>query len=123
CYAGHSLIDPLGFALQEFEWFGRHQPTRQGKPVDATGRLPQGKSFRGLTGLSQTLLSERLDDLTIQLTRKILSYALGRQLEYYDEATVRDLVQQLQQGDRRLRAVVHAIVQSDAFQMKQMPRM
>ncbi|MCP4172406.1 MAG: DUF1592 domain-containing protein [Fuerstiella sp.] len=123
CYACHSLIDPLGFALQEFEWFGRHQPTRQGKPVDATGRLPQGKSFRGLTGLSQTLLSERLDDLTIQLTRKILSYALGRQLEYYDEATVRDLVQQLQQGDRRLRAVVHAIVQSDAFQMKQMPRM
>jgi len=74
-----------------------------------------------LTGLSQTLLEERRDDLTIQLTRKMLSYALGRQLEYYDEATVRDLVQQLQMDGHRLRAVVHAIVQSDTFQMKQLP--
>ena len=123
CYACHSLIDPLGFALEKFDWFGRHQPTRKERPVDATGKLPGGKSFRGLTGLSQTLLSERLDDLTIQLTRKMLSYALGRQLEYYDEATVRELVQQLQKDDRRLRSVVHAIVQSDAFQMKQIPEL
>ncbi|MEO2015247.1 MAG: DUF1592 domain-containing protein [Fuerstiella sp.] len=123
CSACHSLIDPLGFALEEFEWFGRHQPTRRGKPVDATGKLPGGKTFRGLTGLSQTLLHERLDDLTTQLTRKMLSYALGRQLEYYDEATVRDLVQQLQADGRRLQTVVHAIVQSDTFQMKQRPRL
>lgn len=121
CYACHSQIDPLGFALEEFEWFGRHQPARRGKRVDATGKLPGGKTFRGLTGLSQTLLEERRDDLTIQLTRKMLSYALGRQLEYYDEATVRDLVQQLQMDGHRLRAVVHAIVQSDTFQMKQLP--
>ncbi|HIK92683.1 MAG TPA: DUF1592 domain-containing protein, partial [Planctomycetes bacterium] len=113
CYACHSQIDPLGFALEEFEWFGRHQPTKRGKPVDATGKLPGGKTFRGLTGLSQTLLHERLDELTTQLTRKMLSYALGRQLEYYDEATVRDLVQQLQADGRRLQTVVHAIVQSD----------
>ena len=53
----------------------------------------------------------------------MLSYALGRQLEYYDEATVRELVQQLQKDDRRLRSVVHAIVQSDAFQMKQIPEL
>ncbi|MEO2025972.1 MAG: DUF1585 domain-containing protein, partial [Fuerstiella sp.] len=76
-----------------------------------------------LTGLSQTLLHERLDELTTQLTRKMLSYALGRQLEYYDEATVRDLVQQLQADGRRLQTVVHAIVQSDTFQMKQLPRL
>ncbi|MDG1893621.1 MAG: DUF1592 domain-containing protein [Fuerstiella sp.] len=123
CYACHSLIDPLGFALEEFEWFGRHQPTRRGKPVDVSGKLPSGKTFRGLTGLSQTLLNQRLDDLTIQLTRKLLSYALGRQLEYYDEGTVRDLVQQLKDNDRRLRVVVHAIVQSHTFQMKQMTGM
>jgi hypothetical protein len=123
CYACHSLIDPLGFGLEEFDWFGRHQPTRKESPVDATGKLPGGKTFRGLTGLSQTLLSERMDDLTIQLTRKLLSYALGRQLEYYDESTVRDLVQQLQVDGGRLQAVVHAIVQSDTFQMKQLPRL
>lgn len=119
CYTCHSQIDPLGFALEEFEWFGRHRPVSRGKPVDTTGQLPGGEPFKGLTGLSKTLLKERVDDLTIQLCRKMLSYALGRQLEYYDEATVQELVEKVQANDRRISALIHAIVQCDAFQMKQ----
>jgi len=119
CYACHSQIDPLGFALEEFEWFGRHRPVSRGKPVDTTGQLPGGEPFKGLVGLSQTLLRERIDELTIQLCRKMLSYALGRQLEYYDEATVQELVEKVQANDRRISALIHAIVQCDAFQMKQ----
>lgn len=119
CYTCHSQIDPLGFALEEFEWFGRHRSANRGKPVDTTGQLPGGKPFKGLSGLSKTLLAERVDDLTIQLCRKMLSYALGRQLQYYDEATVHELVEKVQTNDRRIPALIHAIVQCDAFQMKQ----
>ncbi len=116
CYACHSQMDPLGFALEEFEWFGRHRGSRR---IDATGQLPGGKPFKGLRGLSKTLIAERVEDLANQVTRKMLSYALGRQLEYYDEATVRSLSKELQGNDRKLTSLIYAIVESDAFQMKQ----
>lgn len=116
CYACHSQIDPLGFALEEFEWFGRH---RGGRRIDSTGQLPGGQPFKGLKGLSETIVKERIDDLANQVTRKMLSYALGRQLDYYDEATVRSLSKTLKDNDRRLPALIHAIVQSEAFLMKQ----
>lgn len=119
CYACHSQIDPLGFALEEFEWFGRYQPKRRGNPVDSVGKLPNGTEFRGLKGLSTTLLKERSSDLAKQLTRKLLAYALGRQLEYYDEATVRELTDQLEADQRRVRTLIQAIIQSETFQTKQ----
>lgn len=119
CYACHSQIDPLGFALEEFEWFGRYRPERGGRPVDSVGKLPDGTEFRGLMGLSSTLVSERSSDLAEQLTRKMLAYALGRQLEYYDEATVRELATELAADGRRLQTLIHAIVRSDSFQKKQ----
>ena len=119
CYACHSQIDPLGFALEEFEWFGQHRSERRGRRVDSSGQLPGGDVFRGLTGLCHALLSERIDDLTTQVTRRMLSYALGRQLEYYDEATVRDLVRDMHAADRRMQTLIRGIVQCDTFQMKQ----
>lgn len=121
CYVCHNQIDPLGFALEEFEWFGRHRPRRRGRPVDARGELPDGTVVEGLSGLRQALVTQRRDDLVKQLTRKMLSYALGRQLEYYDEATVQQMIQHVEDNDRRLRALIHAVVRSDAFQMKQLP--
>jgi enoyl-[acyl-carrier-protein] reductase (NADH) len=63
-------------------------------------------------------VTERIEDLTMQITRKMLSYALGRQLDYYDEATVRNLAKELEENDRRIPALIHAIVRSEAFQMK-----
>lgn len=122
CYACHSQIDPLGFALEEFEWFGRYRPERRGRPVDSVGRLPGGTQFRGLKGLSETLLKEHSSDLAEQLTRKMLAYALGRQLEYYDEATVQELTNELQADQRRVRTLIRAIVQSDTFLAKQGPQ-
>ena len=121
CYACHSQIDPLGFAMEEFEWFGRYRPRRNGKPVDSVGRLPSGTEVRGLGELSATLLRERRSDLARQLTRKMLAYALARQLQYYDEATVRDLTSQMEEGGRRLQTLIHAIVRSESFQKKQSP--
>lgn len=119
CYACHSQIDPLGFALEHFDWFGRHRRYRSRQPTVGTGQLPDGTSFKGLRELSNALVKTRLDDLSYQITRKMLSYALGRQLEYYDEATVRDLVNELETNDRRLQSLIHEIVQSETFQKRQ----
>ena len=119
CYACHSEIDPLGFALSHFDWFGRHRPGKGKRGISAEGQLPDGTTINGLIELSEALVESRIDDLSFQVTRKMLAYALGRQLEYYDEATVRDLVAQLQRDDRRMRTLIHGIVQSDTFQKKQ----
>jgi len=120
CYACHSQIDPLGFALEEFEWFGRYRPQQRGKPVDSVGTLPSGSQFRGLKGLSETLLKERIGDLAEQVTRKMLAYALGRQLHYYDEATVNELTTALMVDQRRVRTLILAIIQSETFQSRQL---
>jgi len=122
CYVCHNEIDPLGFALEEFEWFGRYESSDRDHEVDARGTLPSGTVVNGLSGLREALVQERRDDLVKQLTRKMLSYALGRQLEYYDEATVHDIMVQVESDNRRMRSLVHAIVRSDAFQMKQLPK-
>ncbi|HAY79468.1 MAG TPA: hypothetical protein DCY79_06630 [Planctomycetaceae bacterium] len=121
CYACHSQIDPLGFALEEFEWFGRYRPRRRGERIDATGKLPNGSQFHGLAELSQTLVADRMDDVAVQATRKMLAYALGRQLEYYDEASVQQIVREWQGDERRLRTLIHTIVGSDTFQKQQRP--
>ncbi|MCR9197091.1 MAG: DUF1592 domain-containing protein [Planctomycetaceae bacterium] len=118
CYTCHSQIDPLGFALESFEWYGRHRPRRS---ADTTASFPGGQPFQGLQGLAETLVTERIDDLAEQVTRRMLAYALGRQLEYYDEATVGDLVTAFQADDRKLQTLILAIVQSDAFQKRQHP--
>lgn len=122
CYVCHNEIDPLGFALDQYEWFGRHRPRRDGRRVDARGQLPDGTVVVGLDGLKSVIATTRRDDLVQQISRKMLSYALGRQLEYYDEATVQQIIQQVEADDRQIRSLVHAVVSSDAFQMKESPQ-
>ncbi len=122
CAACHRQIDPLGFGLAQFDWYGRYRPSRHGRRVDARGRLPSGREFVGLPGLQQALLEERRDDLLEQLARKMFSYALGRQLEYYDEATLRQIIARVNADGRRIQTLVHAIVSSQTFQMKQKPQ-
>ncbi len=121
CYACHSQIDPLGFSLQQFDWFGRYRTKHRGKDVDDRGELPDGTEFRGVDGLRGVLVDRRLDDLVFQITRKMLTYAIGRQLEYYDEATVREIVAAVQDDDRKLQTLIREIVHSDTFRMKQIP--
>jgi hypothetical protein len=117
CYACHSQMDPLGFSLERFDWFGRYQG--KNRKLTAKGEFPDGTQFVGLSGLQNVIVDQRMDDLVAQLTRKMLSYALGRQLEYYDEATVREIVAQTKQDGRRIQTMIKAIVASDTFQMQQ----
>ena len=121
CYSCHSQIDPLGFSLESFDWFGRSRTRSRGRPIDARGKLPNGTEFSGPAGLKKVIIEQRMPDLVRQLTQKMLSYALGRQLEYYDEPAVRRIIKATQNDGYRFRTMVHAIVASYPFQYKKNP--
>ena len=118
CYACHSQIDPLGFSLENYDWFGRFKRRHRRRQIDATGQLPDGTRFTGPAGLKTVVVEKRMDDLTRQLTKKMLAYALGRQLEYYDELAVRQIIARLTSDQHRFRTLIHAIVQSYPFRYK-----
>ena len=118
CYACHSQMDPLGFSLENFDWFGRYRTRRGRGRIDSTGKLPNGTEFTGLAGLKQVVVEQRKDDLTRQLTQKLLSYALGRQLEYYDEPAIRTILKAASDDDARMQKLIHEIVKSYPFQYK-----
>src|SRR6202035_2788810 len=78
CSACHNLMDPIGFALENFDWMGRWRDKESnGQPLDTTGTLPSGEKFNGPVELRQTLL-KRKDDFMRHMTGKVLGYALGR---------------------------------------------
>lgn len=121
CASCHDQIDPLGLSLENYDNFGRWRTRTEGGRVDATGQLPDGTQFSGLSGLQKVILERRLGDFARQITRKMLAYALGRQLEYFDESAVRTIVTQFREDDYRLRTLVHSIVNSYPFQYRRMP--
>ena len=90
-------------------------------PINASGALPSGTTFLGPTGLKQALLEERHSDLVRQTASKLLSYGLGRQLEYFDEPAVRAIIAALEDDGFRFRTLVKAIVLSFPFQYKKLP--
>ena len=123
CYACHSEMDPLGFSLENFDWFGRYRTRRGRGRINSKGKLPSGTEFAGLSGLKKVVIEERRDDLIRQVTQKLLSYGLGRQLEYYDEPAIRKILAQVDQtegsgGDATMQKLIHEIVKSYPFQYK-----
>jgi hypothetical protein len=116
CAGCHAQIDPLGFALESYAEFGQW---RAG--IDDRGTLPSGAKFRGPTGLKLALIDERIDDLGSQAIRKMLAYALGRQLEFYDEATVKEIAAELKPTGYRFGDLVLAITESYPFTTKRLP--
>jgi hypothetical protein len=123
CYACHSQMDPLGFSLEGYDFFGRARSGRRGprSSPDVRGQLPNGTTFEGLQGLKQVIVQQRLDDLCKQVSRKLLSYALGRQLEYYDEPALSKIVAAVERDEYRFQTLIHEIVDSYPFQYKQSP--
>ena len=122
CYTCHAQIDPLGFALEHYDWFGRFRHATNGREPDVRGSLPDGEQFQGLSGLQAALLEERRDQLVEQITRKMFTYALGRQLEYFDESVIKETIEKLEADNRKIKTLIHAIVESDTFQKKQLTR-
>ncbi|MBC7924031.1 MAG: DUF1592 domain-containing protein, partial [Bryobacteraceae bacterium] len=114
CASCHSRIDPLGFALENYDAIGRWRTEDSGKPVDNRGELLDGTKFEGPAQLKAVLL-ERKDLFIRNVTNKMLGYALGRGLMLKDSCTVDTIVEQLKQNDYRAQTLVEAIVMSVPF--------
>jgi hypothetical protein len=115
CASCHSVIDPLGFALENFDVIGGWRSVDEsGQPVDATGTTASGSKITGLTGL-RALLLEQPDQFPRTVTEKLLAYALGRRVEYYDRPAIRRIVRDASAENYRWSSLIQGIVKSPGF--------
>jgi hypothetical protein len=117
CAQCHDRIDPLGFGLENYGVLGRWRDKYEGHPVDARGALPDGTTFSGPAELKLALLG-RKDQFVRHLTKKMLGYALGRGLTYYDYCAVNSIVDKLRANDYRSHNLLFGIIQSVPFRFK-----
>jgi hypothetical protein len=115
CASCHRVIDPLGLALENFDVTGKWRIKDNGLPVDASGVMYDGTQLDGPSGLRNALLKHK--DVFLQtLTENLMTYALGRRVEYYDMPTIRAIVRDAERSDYRFSAFMSGIVRSAAFQ-------
>ena len=120
CGVCHSRLDPLGFALENFDAVGAYRTEDDGVPVEASGALPDGTAVNGSRGLRDVLLSRR-QEFVETLADRLLTYALGRGLESYDRPAVRVIRRRVEAEDYRFSALVAAIVDSVPFRLRRIP--
>ena len=117
CAGCHKIMDPIGFAMENFDAIGRWRVDEHGEPINATAKMVDGTELNGVVDLRNALL--RYSDRFVQTTtEKLMTYALGRGLEYYDMPTVRAITRTAAAKDYRFSELILGIVTSDAFQMR-----
>jgi hypothetical protein len=121
CVACHSRMDPLGFGLENYDAIGAWRARDGEYPIDPSGKLPDGRTFRGPEEMKAILKGDR-DVFARCVTEKMLTYALGRGLERYDKATVKAIADRLAARQYRFSALVEEIVKSRPFQMRRAER-
>lgn len=117
CMSCHVKLDPIGFGLQNFDALGRWRDEEAGKAVDSSGVMPDGRKFSGPVELKQVLL-ERQGDIVKNLCARMLSYALGRKLEYFDEAEVRRIFAEVKEDGYRARTLIRAVASCYPFRYR-----
>ena len=118
CSGCHKLMDPLGFALENFDAIGRWRTVSEaGAPIDASGQMIDGTKLDGPASLRRALLNHR-EDFVTTVTRKLMTYALGRGAEYYDEPAIREIVRGAAAGGYRWSSLILGITRSVPFQMR-----
>ena len=120
CASCHNMIDPAGFALENFDAIGRWRTTEEGIPVDSTGGLPDGSKCSGVAGLEQGLLGHP-EIFAGTMTEKLLTFALGRGVEPYDAPAIRQILRQAQADNYRFSSLILGIVNSTPFKMRKSP--
>ena len=114
CASCHDRIDPLGFGLENYDAIGAWRTEDKGQAVDSSGVLPDGSSFSGPAELRQ-ILTSRKDEFARCLAEKMLTYALGRGLEDYDEPVLNDILEAIAEKDYRFSELVYQIARSLPF--------
>jgi hypothetical protein len=113
-------LDPLGFSLENFDGVGRYRAEEGGSPIDASGSMTNGTTVTGPAGLKKVIL-DRKDEFVEVMAGKLLTYALGRGLEYYDQPTLRQIRREMAAKDERFPSLVLGVVNSVPFQMRRAP--
>ncbi len=116
CASCHDRMDPLGFGFERFDGVGARRETDDSFPIDDAGALISGESFHGAADLAGILAREKKDDFVRCLSRKMLTYALGRGLEFYDKCAVEQVTRDLRRSGYKFSALIEAIVHSVPFQ-------
>jgi hypothetical protein len=120
CAGCHKVMDPIGFALENFDATGRWRDNDDGSRIDPSGTIYNGAQVNGPAGL-QTMLTGNPDVFVGVLAEKLLTFALGRGTQYFDMPAVRGIVRDARARDYRFSAIVAGIVESTPFEMKLKP--
>jgi mono/diheme cytochrome c family protein len=118
CAGCHARMDPIGFAMENFDAVGRWRERDGQQPIDATGVFPEGTKFEGITGLKKELLRQP-EQFVGTVAERLLMYAIGRNLQYYDAPTVRAVMREAEPANYTLRSLVLGIAKSRPFQMRE----
>jgi hypothetical protein len=121
CAACHRRMDPIGFGLENFDGIGAWREKDGPQTIDATGEFLDGTRFHGPSELKEILITKYRDDFLRCLTEKMLTYALGRKLDYYDAPAVAQIVEDLHRDDYRFSTLVVGIVRSEPFRFMTIP--
>ena len=114
CASCHQRMDPLGFTLENFDAVGKWRSEADGVPVDPTAAMPDGTNFAGIDGL-RTYLAENKEDFVRTLSGKLLAYAIGRGIEFYDQPAIRKIAREAAANNYRWSSVILGVVDSTPF--------
>ena len=117
CASCHSKVDPLGFAFENYDAIGAFRKKEGNKDIDASGTLPDGRKINGMGDLKKALLADK-EKFARHVTEKMLTYALGRSVEYYDKRAIDRIVSDVAKDDFKFSRIVIAIVLSDPFRLR-----
>jgi hypothetical protein len=118
CASCHARMDPIGFGLENFDGIGAWRSKEGEFQIDASGQLVSGENFNGAAELKAILSEQKKDEFVRCLSEKMLTYALGRGLEYYDKCAVDEISAKLRRSDYKFSALIMSIVQSTPFQKR-----
>jgi hypothetical protein len=118
CASCHARMDPIGFALENYDGIGAWRTTDNGIAINAAGKLPDGSEFAGPAGLKKLLLTQHRDEFLSTFSEKLMTYGLGRGLEASDQPALRAIVREGEKQNVTVSALIEAIVSSPQFQMR-----
>jgi hypothetical protein len=117
CASCHSRMDAIGFAFEKFDAVGQIRQSDEGQPINPAGKLPDGRSFAGAGELKKLLLADK-EKVVRNLSSKLLTFGLGRGLDYYDGPAVDKITEAALKADGRFSALVMGVVQSEPFRLR-----
>jgi hypothetical protein len=118
CASCHARMDPIGFSLENYDGVGAWRSQDAGTAIDTSGKLSDGTEFKGPEGLKKLLLTKLREEFIETFSEKLLTYALGRGLEYYDRPAIRSIAADAEKSNSSISAFIQAIVKSQQFQMR-----